>query len=90
MNGFNKVIVVGYGGSYHHARARRAAPGCNCPGMAVTSVFVMDHSQTNDNEFYTVEKTSGSVWAADLDGCNCRLVVNATGRQDELGEYSTL
>lgn len=87
MDGTNKMTVVGYIGSYQRARARRAAPGCNCPVMGLTSVFGMDHSLTNRSELYTVEKATSSIWASDLEGCKCRLVVNATGREEELGEY---
>ena len=89
MDGSHSATIVGYQADYRHARARRAAPDCDCPGMAVTPVFAMDHSRTTTSEIYTIQKRTGSIWAADLHGCRCRLVVNATGRPD-LGEWPPL
>ena len=87
MDGTHKEMILGQysPGSRYNGRFSRAAPDCNCPQISTSSVFAMDHSKTADGEMYFVDKTTSNIMASDLSGCNCRIVVNATGMYGQLG-----
>ena len=66
------------------ARKKRRIP-CTCEDMQLSSIFTVDHSRKEGVEIYVMDRLTSSIWAMDAEGCQCRLVVNATGRAD-LGE----
>jgi len=59
------------------ARSRHRREICNCPGLAISPLFIMDHSKVEEPVMYVVDNVTGSIWATDSSGCYCRLVVNA-------------
>ncbi len=65
-------------------RAARDAP-CTCADMQLSTTFTMDHSQKQVVEIYVMDRLTNNVWAMDAEGCQCRLVVNASSA-DGLGE----
>ena len=65
-------------------REKRQIP-CTCENMELSSIFTMDHSRKEGVEMYVMDRLTSGIWAMDAEGCQCRLVVNATGRSD-LGE----
>ena len=65
-------------------REKRQIP-CTCENMQLSSIFTMDHSRKEGVEIYVMDRLTSGIWAMDAEGCQCRLVVNATGRTD-LGE----
>ena len=67
-------------------RKRRASDNCNCPQLVVEPVFAVDHSDARNARLFIVDKATSNIWAADMDGCHCRLVVNAT-RTNLLGKW---
>ena len=51
----------------------------------MSPVFVMDHSDRDDPELFMVDQKTNSIWASDLDGCMCRIIINSSLSND-LGE----
>ena len=62
---------------------------CSCSGIEISPVFIIDHSEGTDAELYFVQAGTKNIWAAKLDGCQCRLVLNGTAvaSNQSLGKY---
>ena len=58
-------------------RIRRSSSNCTCPPLSVSPVFTIDHTDVEKMEILVVDSNSGSIWASDLVGCQCRRVVDA-------------
>lgn len=59
---------------FQNSRMRRSTRACNCkvkPG----SVIAVDHSHDLKTEILFYDTTSEAIVAADLEGCNCRQVL---------------
>ena len=54
-----------------------------CPQFSVSPVFVMDHTDREAPEIFLVEQGTSSIWGVDLDGCQCRLIINGSADIDD-------
>ncbi|XP_022081965.1 proto-oncogene tyrosine-protein kinase ROS-like [Acanthaster planci] len=58
---------------------RRKRQSCNCsPDVSVSGAVAMDQSNPQNPELFYAVMMTGDIYAADLDGCQCRLVVTAS------------
>lgn len=62
---------------------RSGHQSCSCdPHASVGSAVTLDRSQRSAPRLLWVDESHGNIWSADLQGCNCTLVVNATEMQN--------
>lgn len=62
---------------------------CNCdPYASVGNAVTLDRSLRDVPQLLWIDGSHGHIWSADLGGCNCTLVVNATEMQNA-GEMSS-
>lgn len=64
---------------------RRRRQDCSCPELSVSDILVLDQTRPEIPELFLSEESTGAIWAADLEGCRCRRVVDASS-QSGLGE----
>lgn len=56
---------------------------CNCdPYASVGNAVTLDRSLRDVPQLLWIDGSHGHIWSADLGGCNCTLVVNATEMQN--------
>ena len=58
---------------------RRRREACSCSdGVMPSGAVAMDQSNVESAELFFADSVLGDVWASDLEGCVCRLVVRAS------------
>ena len=55
-------------------RDRRSADDCNCPNLAMGSVFAMDSTEPADPAIYVMDN-GYDIWRVDTQACYCQLLV---------------
>ncbi|XP_050027352.2 proto-oncogene tyrosine-protein kinase ROS isoform X2 [Dermacentor andersoni] len=64
-------------------RKRRDRYSCTCdPHSSVGQAVTLDRSVKTEPRLLWVDGDYGHVWSADLEGCNCTMIVNATEVKD--------
>ena len=72
------------------ATRHRRHEACNCPDLTPSREFVVDHTRKGDTEIFVSDDTTGTIWAVDIQGCQCRQVVNARHQSPthKMGNYN--
>ncbi|KAL8573555.1 hypothetical protein ACOMHN_047826 [Nucella lapillus] len=68
-------------GSAAQRNKRSRFPVCSCSSlMNVAPVIAMDYTKQGGNEVIFVDAGSNTIFAADINGCNCSAIFRPTGR----------
>ncbi|XP_077488341.1 receptor protein-tyrosine kinase sevenless isoform X1 [Amblyomma americanum] len=67
----------------YKVRTRRDRHHCTCdPHSSVGEAVTLDRSVKSEPRVLWVDGDHGHIWSADLEGCNCTMIVNATEVKD--------